>query len=100
IQAVQDQLADHKARDGLAPAAAGDPENALAKVISWMRATGVPAGAQRLAVVISKADLLSSAGLELPGGSEEIADWLLGAGRVDAHMEREFADVRFFAVTS
>ena len=65
-----------------------------------MRATGVPAGAQRLAVVISKADLLSSAGLELPGGSEEIADWLLDAGPVYAHMEREFADVRFFAVTS
>src|SRR5260370_34304635 len=90
-------------RLGTPPAttAAGDPEIAFGEVVSRLRDSGVPAGAQRLAVVVSKADLLSAAGLELPGGSEEIANWLLQLGQHNTVLAagRDFAQVRFFALT-
>jgi len=104
IQAVQDHLlTGHNAIGSrLAHAAVGDPEITFGAVVSRMRDSGVPAGAQRLAVVVTKADLLREMGLELPGGSEEIADWLhhLGQRNTVLAAGRDFAEVRFFAVTS
>ena len=103
IQAIQDQLTGYNAIGGrLAHAAASDPEITFGAVVSWMRDSGVPADAQRLAVVVTKADLLRETGLKLPGGSEEIADWLhhLGQHNMVLAAGRDFAEVRFFAVTS
>ena len=51
----------------LAHAAAGDPQLTYDEVASRLRDTGVPASRGRLAVVVSKNDLLRRAGLELPG---------------------------------
>jgi ribosomal protein L40E len=86
----------------LAHAAAGDPELTYDEVVSRLRDSGVPARAQRLAVVISKADLLRSAGLDLPVGSGEIAQWLrdLGVHNLVMSARHEFAAVRFFTVAS
>jgi len=85
-----------------AHAAAGDPEIAYGEVVSRLRDGGVPAGSQRLAIVISKADLLHAAGMELPSGSAEIAEWLADVGQHNIVMSarREFAEVRYFTVAS
>ena len=57
----------------LAHAAAGDPETAYGEVVSRLRDSGVEAAGQRLAVVVSKADLLTAGGIELPDDSAAIA---------------------------
>ena len=86
----------------LAHAAAGDPELTYDEVASRLRDSGIPASAQRLAVVVSKADLLRSAGLNLPTESAELAQWLADAGvhNLVLAARREFAEVKFFSVAS
>jgi Double-GTPase 2 len=103
VEAIQQQLSSHDAAAiRLAHAAAGDPELAYGEVALRLRDSGVPASAQRLAVVVSKADLLRSAGVTLPAGSDAIAQWLMDAGVHNLVMSarREFAEARFFAVAS
>ena len=67
-----------------------------------LRDGGVPAGAQRLAVIVSKADLLRKTGLELPTGSAAIAEWLKKVGMYNlvVSSQRDFAEVRFYTVAS
>lgn len=79
-----------------------DPEGAYGEVVERLRDSGVASGGQRLAVIVSKADLLQAAGLELPADSDRIAAWLMesGAHNVVLSARREFAEVRFFAVAS
>jgi hypothetical protein len=86
----------------LAHAAAGDPELTYDEVAARLRDSGVPASKGRLAVVVSKADLLRTAGLDLPAGSEAIARWLwdLGVHNLVMSARRDFAEVRFFTVAS
>jgi len=86
----------------LAHAATGDPETAYGEVVTRLRDSGVEAAGQRLAVVVSKADLLSQGGLELPDDSDAIADWLMEVGMHNLVLSarREFAEARFFAVAS
>jgi hypothetical protein len=62
----------------------------------------VTVSAQRLAVVVSKADLLRGAGLDLPEESAAIQDWLVKVGlqKLVMAMRQEFAEVRYFAVAS
>lgn len=86
----------------LARAAAGDPELTYDEVASRLRDTGVPASRGRLAVVVSKADLLRSVGLDLPAGSDAIAQWLwdLGVHNLVMSARRDFAEVRFYTVAS
>lgn len=85
-----------------AHAAAGDPELTYDEVASRLRDTGVPASRGRLAVVVSKADLLRSAGVDLPSGSQAIAQWLWDQGVHNLVMSarRDFAEVRFYLVAS
>jgi hypothetical protein len=100
---IQDQMAGHNAAAiRLAHAAANDPEIAYGEVISRLRDGGVPAASQRLAVVISKADLLRGTGMALPSVSDAIADWLTDTGLHNLVMSarREFAEVRYFTVAS
>ena len=103
IQDIQNLLTGHNATGGPpAHAAVGGPEITFGEVVSRMRDSGVPARAQRLAVVVTKADLLRETDLKLPGESEGIALWLRQAGmdNLIRAMGRDFAEVRFFAVTS
>jgi hypothetical protein len=103
ISAVQDQLAGHNAAAlRQAHAAAGDPEIAYGEVMSRLRDGGVVSAAQRLAVVISKADLLRQTGLDLPSESDAIAQWLTEAKLHNLVMSarRDFAAVRYFTVAS
>ncbi len=103
IPAIRQQVADRNAAAlGLAHAAAGDPELTYDEVVSRLRDSGVPASTERLAVVVSKADLLRAAGLSLPAGSAAIAQWLHDSGvhNLVISAPREFAEVRFFAVAS
>ena len=100
IETVRKQLGAQALR--LAHAAAGDPELTYDEVASRLRDSGIPASAQRLAVVVSKADLLRSAGLNLPTESAELARWLADAGvhNLVLAARREFAEVEFFSVAS
>ena len=85
-----------------ARAAAGDPESAYGEVVSRLRDSGVEASGQRLAIVVSKTDLLNAGGLELPESSGAISDWLMemGVHNLVLSARREFAEVRYFAVAS
>jgi len=103
VGSVRDRMTGHNAvAIRLAHAAAGDPETAYGEVVSRLRDSGVEAGQQRLAVIISKADLLTVGGLELPEDSGGIADWLMQAGvhNLVLSARRDFAEVRYFAVAS
>ena len=100
---VRNRLAGNNAEAvRLAHAAAGHPESAYAEVVSRLRDGGVPPDGQRLAVIISKTDLLRASGLEIPVGSAAIAEWLSGAGmhNVVIGAQRDFAQVRYFTVAS
>ncbi len=103
VGVIRDRLTSHKA-DVLrrAHAAAGDPETAYGEVVTRLRDSGVSAADQRLAVVVSKADLLIAGGLEPPTESGAIADWLEqnGIHNLVLSAQREFAEVRFFTVAS
>jgi hypothetical protein len=83
-------------------AAGEDPELAYNQVVGQLRDVGVKAGAQRLAIVVSKADLLEQSSIELPTGSAEIADWLRenGLHNVVLAADNEFAEARYFVVAS
>jgi hypothetical protein len=103
IDAVKKRLGGSDAPEVLlAHAAAGDPELTYDEVASRLSDTGVPASRGRLAVVVSKADLLRSAGLDLPTDSDEIATWLWehGVHNLVMSARRDFAEVRFYAVAS
>ena len=103
VGAICDRLTSQKADViGRAHAASGDPETAYGEVVTRLRDSGVAASDQRLAIVVSKADLLIAGGLEPPTESDVIADWL---GRNGIHnlvlsAQREFAEARFFTVAS
>jgi hypothetical protein len=103
IEAVKKRLGGSRAPEVLlAHAAAGDPQLTYDEVASRLGDTGVPASRGRLAVVVSKADLLRAAGLDLPDDSDAIAQWLWDH---DVHnlvmsARRDFAETRFFAVAS
>jgi hypothetical protein len=79
-----------------------DPEAAYGEVVERLRDSGVSAGQQQLAVIVSRADLLQAAGMELPADSDLIAEWLMEAGAHNLVLSarREFAETRFFAVAS
>lgn len=103
VGSISDRVSGHDAAMvQLAHAAAGDPETAYGEVVTRLRDSGVKAAGQRLAIVVSKVDLLSAAGLELPGDSDAIAEWLTEAGvhNVVMSARREFAEVRYFLVAS
>jgi hypothetical protein len=103
IEAVKRRLGGSTAPEVLAAhAAAGDPELTYDEVASRLRDTGVPASRGLLAVVVTKADLLRSAGLDLPTNSDAIARWLWDHGVHNLVMSarRDFAEVTFYAVAS
>ena len=69
IPAVRDHLTTRDTLDDPpASTAGGDPEIPFGEFVSRMRDSGVPAGTQHLAVVVSKADLLNAAGWNCRAG--------------------------------
>jgi len=79
-----------------------DPELSYTEVVNRLRGFGAQVKAQRLAVVVSKVDLLRKAGIDVPTTSAGIAGWLADNGVHNLVMAapQEFAEVRFFAVAS
>lgn len=79
-----------------------DPELAYSQVVTRLRGGGIKAKAQRLAVVVSKMDVLYSCAVEFPTESFAIADWLMESGlhNIVLAAPNEFAEVRYFAVAS
>lgn len=103
VGAVRDRLTGRaEAADALAQAAGQDPELAYGEVLSRLRGGGVPARSQRLAVVVSRADLLDRYGIDVPTDDAGIAAWLhdVGLHNLVLAARREFAEVRFFGVAS
>lgn len=85
--------------------ASGDQEEAYASAVDRMRAESVPVGKRGLAVVLTKADILTSipigAPLE-PVGSDWIRDWLVvnGSDLMVKRFAKDFREVRYFLVDS
>lgn len=103
IEDVRKQLGGvNSLRIRQARAAAGDPELTYHEVASRLRDGQVPASGGRLAVVVSKVDLLREAGLAVPEESAAIEEWLRGHGvhNLVLATRRDFTDVRFYAVSS
>jgi len=103
IGSVRDRLSGHgteAVRE--AELAASDPETAFGQTVSRLRDSGVQASRQRLAVIISKVDLLRAAELDVPVDSGAIANWLTESGvhNLVLAAKRDFAEVRYFAVAS
>lgn len=103
IGPVRDRLTGHSAAAlRLAHAATRDPESAYGEVVSRLRGGGVRPESQRLAVVVSKVDILADCGMEYPTESKQISQWLFDSGLHNLVLaaSAEFADVRYFAVAS
>lgn len=100
---IRDQAAVHdQALVAQVKGAQKDPEVSYTEVVNRLRGNGVPIGAQRLAVIVSKTDLLRKAGLAVPTDSDAIAGWLTenGVHNLVLAARREFREVRFFSVAS
>jgi hypothetical protein len=103
LSAIQSQVSGYVlAADHLAAAENKDPELAYSEVVTRLRGGGVKAKSQRLAVVVSKADVLFSCAIEFPTESSAIADWLMehGLHNIVLAAPNEFAEVRYFNVAS
>jgi hypothetical protein len=84
------------------PAHPRNPDDAYGEVVSRLLSSGTRTREQRLAVVVSRADVLLATGITPPNGSERIRGWLYDNGlhNVVLAAGREFKDVRYFAVAS
>lgn len=83
----------------------GDPRNpqdAYGELVSRVRDSGTDTKKQRLAVVVSKADVLTKVGVTPPSESDAIKPWLHEAGlhNVVLSARQEFREVRYFCVAS
>jgi hypothetical protein len=79
-----------------------NPEDAYGEVVSRVLASGTQTKKQRLAVVVSKADVLAEVGVTPPSESEAIKAWLHDSGLHNLVLAagREFKEVRYFSVAS
>jgi hypothetical protein len=103
IGAVRDRLTGHDAAVlSLARAANGDPESTYGEVVTRLRSNGVEPGKQRLAVVVSKSDLLEACSIGPLGEDAAIAEWLYenGLHNLVLASRRDFAEVCYFTVAS
>ncbi len=101
LTAVTDRLSGIEG-GAAALSSGGDPEGTYNEVLSRLRGSGVRPNAQRLAVAVSRADLLQQHGLAPAAESSDIRAWLYEAGlhNLTLAAEREFADVRYFLIAS
>ncbi len=89
-------------RDEHMPVYPRNPEEAYGEVVSRIRTAGAETKRQRLAIVVTKADILAVLDVETPEDSEGVKTWLYenGMHNVVLAAEREFKEVRYFAVAS
>ncbi len=92
-------------KHGIVPIAQGDPEDSYASVIDRLRAENVRLGSKRLAIVLTKLDVLQtlpSLGLLDPSESGSIKAWLRsnGAEGFIRRIDQDFKRVEYFAVDS
>lgn len=82
--------------------AQGEPEELYGAVVSRIRAAGTRQRGQKLAVVVTKADILAHVGISIPSSHPEISNWLHERGQHNMVVaaEREFSQVRYFASSS
>ncbi|MBL7258037.1 TRAFAC clade GTPase domain-containing protein [Paractinoplanes lichenicola] len=75
-----------------------DPERSYNATVTRLRDFGVRTDRQRLAFVVTKADLLDKLGAGPHGG--DLRDWLaaIGLGNLLLAVERDFGEVEFFLV--
>jgi hypothetical protein len=103
IDAVRDQVTgSNPAVLAAAHVAEHNAEIAYGEVVNRLRGAGISLHSQRLAVVVSKADLLHAAGIGVATRSDAIAKWLIEMGLYNlvTAAGREFRDVTFFTVAS
>lgn len=81
-----------------------DPEDSYQSTVTRLRRYGVATDRQRLAFVVTKYDLIRRlpVGAELATDPAAVRDWLLAQGldNLVVAAERDFAEVRFFLVSS
>lgn len=92
-------------KNGIVPIAEGDPEDSYASVVDRLRAENVRLTSKRLAIVLTKYDVLQTLpGLESfePASSESIKLWLRsnGAEGFIRRIDQDFKRVEYFAVDS
>jgi len=85
--------------------ASGDQENVYGAAIDRMRAESVPVGRKKLAVVLTKGDILSKLAVASKLGgydSDSIRSWLIdnSADLLVRRFEKDFGAVRYFVVDS
>ncbi|MDR1394383.1 MAG: hypothetical protein LBJ62_10575 [Bifidobacteriaceae bacterium] len=101
---VRPQTRRYRAARGVL-VATGDQEDAYSSVVDRLEAQSVRLNRMHLAVVLTKADILTAlpCGRDLDAGSSAgIRAWIEAQGEdgLVAHIERDFRDVRYFAVDS
>jgi len=100
---VRAQVAGHAAaRDPLAEAWGKDPDSTYSEVMSRVRGGGDASKRQRLAVVVSKADILGDCGVELPSDDRGLSSWLYDNGlhNLVTAAKHEFKEVKYYNVAS
>lgn len=80
----------------------GEVEDVYGSVVNRLRSSGVRTRRKALAIVVTKADLLQDAGIQLPTGSDELRQWLEARGQHNMVLAaaQEFCSVRYFAAGS
>jgi Double-GTPase 2 len=107
IPAVVDEMKGEFApRLAAAHPALAQPEPSYLVTVQWLRDQGVDLRRTPLAIALVKSDLLlevpPGAGLSVMAGSADVANWLQARGldNLIAGAERDFAEVRYFLVSS
>lgn len=103
VPGIRDAVAaEPAALPHLARAAGTDPESGYGEVVTRLRGSGVPARAQRLAIVVSRSDLLRTMLADCPDSGQQAADWLYDKGlhNVVLAAKRDFDEVEYFMVAS
>ncbi|MFT4188840.1 MAG: hypothetical protein QM621_09700 [Aeromicrobium sp.] len=101
---VHDQLRVAKA-DGTVAVAQGDPEDSYDSVVERLKASGISLDGKRLAVVMTKVDVLRGVptiGALDPADSDSVKSWLedRGGSGLVRRIRRDFKNVSYFAVDS
>lgn len=92
-------------KSDIVPIAQGDPEDSYASVVDRLRAEDVSLGSKRLAIVLTKLDVLQTLpglGSLDPSESTSIKSWLRsnGADGFIRRVDQDFKRVQYFAVDS
>lgn len=105
VPLVRELVEGHPRRDVIDEHCRAEPRNlndVYGEVVSRIRTSGTETKNQRLAIVVTKADVLAEVGVTAPADSMAVKQWLYDGGlhNVTLAAEREFKEVRYFTVAS